>query len=294
MPVQKRSAGFVSRTVVPPDLRPFIRRCEIVRSLGTGDSREARQRAVRFKGRLSALFQRLRQDGATMDQNKIDALVQQYLRDALSDIDMRLASGTWKSARGDVSCRDGGYDWNEFAQSVLAERGEELQDALAYNRLKETLTHAERLLPEAPQEIVQLLARRLLRAKYEANLAEFRALRGEPLPRVAASTTVPDAPPQESPPLSAMVSDYIEFKRAGRKWTRKTKLQHYGNQGYPQRALHAAIGSEGVAAARFQGNSSSMQLIDDARKHLGSEPTSWMARLTGSEGYRVLTAGGPS
>ena len=109
---------------------------------------------------------------------------------------------------------------------MLAERGEELQDALAYNRLKETLTDAERLLPEAPQEIVQLLARRLLRAKYEANLAEFRALRGEPLPRVAASTTVPDVPPQESPPLSAMVSDYTEFKRAGRKWTRKTKLQH--------------------------------------------------------------------
>ena len=160
-----------------------------------------------------------------MDQNKIDALVHQYLRDALSDIDMRLASGTWKSARGDASCRDGGYDWNEFAQSVLAERGEELQDALAYNRLKETLPDAERLLPEAPQEIVQLLARRLLEAKYEANLVEFRALRGEPLPRVAASTTVPGAPPKESPPLSAMVSDYIEFKRAGRKWTHKTELQ---------------------------------------------------------------------
>ena len=38
MPVQKRSAGFVSRTVVPPDLRPFIRRREIVRSLGTGNA----------------------------------------------------------------------------------------------------------------------------------------------------------------------------------------------------------------------------------------------------------------
>lgn len=225
MAVQKRSNGFVSRTVVPPDLRPLIRRREIVRSLGTGNSRDARQRAVRFEGRVSALFLRLRQDGAAMDHNQIDALVHQYLADAVRDIDERLAAAHWKVARGEANCRDGDYDWNEFAQSVLAERGVDLQDALAYNRLKETLPEAERLLTGAPQEVIHLLARRLLEAKYEVNLAEFRALRGEPLPRIAATTTVPAVAPTDSPLLSAMVADYVEFKRAGRKWTRRTELQ---------------------------------------------------------------------
>ena len=61
-----------------------------------------------------------------MDHNQIDALVHQYLADAVRDIDERLAAAHWKVARGEANCRDGDYDWNEFAQSVLAERGVDL------------------------------------------------------------------------------------------------------------------------------------------------------------------------
>jgi hypothetical protein len=42
--------------VVPRDLRPLVRRREIVRSLKTRSTREARRRAAEFEGRIAGLF----------------------------------------------------------------------------------------------------------------------------------------------------------------------------------------------------------------------------------------------
>jgi Domain of unknown function (DUF6538) len=91
MPVQQRPSGYVSRTVVPRDLRPVIRRREVVRNLKTGSSREAKWRAAEFEGRVAALFRRLRQDGAMMDRAQLDALTACYLNDTLDDAEVRLA-----------------------------------------------------------------------------------------------------------------------------------------------------------------------------------------------------------
>jgi hypothetical protein len=104
MPVQRRPSGFVSRTVVPRDLRPIIRSREIVRSLETESSREARRRAAEFEGHVAAIFRHLRRDGPMMDRSKVDALATQYLKAALDEVEETLAEGLSLSngARRDV------------------------------------------------------------------------------------------------------------------------------------------------------------------------------------------------
>ena len=90
MSVQRRASKYASRTVVPLDLRPLVRRREIVRSLETSDLREARLRAAQWEGHVAGLFRRLMENGRTMDREQIDALVSGYL-----DAETRLATGAW-------------------------------------------------------------------------------------------------------------------------------------------------------------------------------------------------------
>lgn len=93
MPVQRRLSGYVSRTVVPHDLRPAVGRREIVRNLKTGSSREAKRRAAEFEGHVAALFRRLRHDGAMVDRERIDALVAEYLKASLNEVERHSQMG---------------------------------------------------------------------------------------------------------------------------------------------------------------------------------------------------------
>jgi hypothetical protein len=65
-----------------------------------------------------------------MDRVQIDALVSQYLDAELQEVETRLAAGAWKLPANDGW--DHG-DWNSGACSLLADRAEELEQALAYN-----------------------------------------------------------------------------------------------------------------------------------------------------------------
>lgn len=217
MPVQRRPSGFVSRTVVPRDLRPLVRRSEIVRTLDTARSREAHRRAAEFEGHVAALFRRLRHDGPMMDRTKVDALVTQYLNAALDEVEVTLADSL---PLGDELGRD---VWKDD----VIEKLEATSRALAEGDHTETHAAAQAMLPKASETTVTVLARRLLEAKYEALRAELRALQGEPLRRPTfASAAAPSTdPPKPSPLLSAMVADYVAFKQAGGKWTPKTTLQ---------------------------------------------------------------------
>lgn len=222
MAVQKRSHGFVSRVAVPGDLRPLVRRREIVRTLSTGSHREASHRAAEFEGRVAALFRRLRHD-RPMDHDQIDALVAQYLNAELRGADERLASSAWATNRKTANAM--GESWPALAASLLADRAQELEEALEYNRLSEAMPEAMKLAPGAPEVTLQVLARRLLEAKHAATIAELKALEGEPLPRIQVAAASPEVTPKASPMVSAMVSDYIAFKQAGGKWTPKTTAQ---------------------------------------------------------------------
>jgi hypothetical protein len=49
---RRSTYAFASRTVVPIDLRPLVRRREIVRSLETSDLKDARLRAAQWEGHV--------------------------------------------------------------------------------------------------------------------------------------------------------------------------------------------------------------------------------------------------
>jgi hypothetical protein len=180
MPVQRRASKYSSRTVVPLDLRPLVRRREIVRSLETSDLKDARLRAAQWEGHVAGPFRRLRQNGRTMDQEQIDALVSQYLDAGLQEVETRPATGAWSVAGNNHAEH---ADWYGVARSLLADQAEELEEALAYNNLTATLGIAQQMLAQSTTEAQQVLARRLLETKYEAVMAELRALQGKPLPR---------------------------------------------------------------------------------------------------------------
>lgn len=216
MPVQQRPAGYVSRTVVPRDLRPVIRRREIVRNLKTGSSREAKRRAAEFEGRVAALFRRLRQDGAKMDRAQLDALTARYLNATLDDAEVRLAEHLPETSE----------DANEVWQDEVIERIESTERALATGDYSTTIDTARSMLPGGSETAHAVLGRRLLEVRHEALWAELKALQGKPLRRPAVPMTPPtEAEQLPSPPLSQVVSDYASFKRAGKKWTDKTALQ---------------------------------------------------------------------
>ena len=102
MSVQRRALRYTSRTVVPLDLRPLVRRREIVRSLETSDLKDARLRAAQWEGHVAGLFRRLRHSGRTMDREQIDTLVLAYLDAELQDVETRLASGAWNVPANDT------------------------------------------------------------------------------------------------------------------------------------------------------------------------------------------------
>jgi signal transduction histidine kinase len=137
MPVQRRPAGYISRTVVPRDLRPLMRRRGIIRNLKTGSSREAQRRAAEFEGHVAALFRRLRQDGRMMEREQIDALVAHYLRTELDEIEVTLAEGLA------LSCETG----RDVRQDGVIDKLREIESALSAGDHSATLTTAQAMLP---------------------------------------------------------------------------------------------------------------------------------------------------
>lgn len=142
-----------------------------------------------------------------MDREQIEALVSQTLDAELHEVEERLALDAW---------RVNGPEWNETARLVLAEKVDELQEALADNDLSGTLEDARRMSPGLSEGALRILARRLVEVKLEACLAEIRALEGQPLrvavvaPRAVESTK---AAPKGATLLSVAAAAWLESKR---------------------------------------------------------------------------------
>jgi hypothetical protein len=121
---RRRSYSIASRIRVPSDLRPHIGRRDVVKSLKTTDSSAARLKGAQWEGH-AALFARLRQNSAMMNPEQIDALVSQYLDAELHEVEQQLATNARK-----VNDHGEHGDWNDVAQSLLAdeiEKAEEVQ-----------------------------------------------------------------------------------------------------------------------------------------------------------------------
>ena len=121
MALHRRGKRFASRITIPADLRPLIRRGEILRSLLTDGLREARLRAQQWEAHVCALFAQLRKNARRMSAEQIDSIVAQYLNTQLREIEERLAMDDWKP---------NGPDWNETVTDLLAERAANTSRAL--------------------------------------------------------------------------------------------------------------------------------------------------------------------
>jgi integrase len=210
MSVQRRGNRYSSRVSVPSALRPLVRREEVLRSLHTEDPAEARLRAQQWEAHLATLFGHLRRNASTMAPDQIDALVDQYLRTEIAEVEERLALDEWRA---------GGNDWHAMAQHLLAERAEEIEGALAENDLRRTIEEARSMLPGGDDRAVRVLARRLLEVQLKATLAELRAFNGKPLPRVGPAVK----PKHTGPLLSVVMQKYIASQLEAKAWAPKTE-----------------------------------------------------------------------
>lgn len=198
---------------MPADLRPFLRRGEVHKTLKTDNSREARKRAHLWEAHLSALFAKLRREGHRMTTDQIDTLVARYLGAKFAEIEDNLA-----------------LDWSHPVDRdarvfSLTERAELLSAQLAHFDYGDALAQAAQLMPTADLEAHRRLARRLIEAELEALSAELVGMRGGILPRpsLVALAVAPQVAPKISPKVSEVIEQYAADRLAAGRWSTKTE-----------------------------------------------------------------------
>lgn len=214
--LQKRGDIYLSRVTVPADLRPILGRLEILRSLRTGDRREASHRLALWEAQVAAYFAAVRAQGRRMTREQLDTLARRYLRAAFDQIEARLAA-----------------EWNEVDKDAhrfsLNDEGHSTAGALAHGDYSTVMDAAKALAPEASPEDLRKLCRRLLEVKQETVRAELRALSGEPLAMPAlfdTSAAAPELEPKETPKVSEVAKLYGDERVAEGGWSAKTELQN--------------------------------------------------------------------
>lgn len=78
-------SGYIFRMRVPNDLRQIVGKTEFRYSLRTGSLRVAKPRACSIASFIKELFMRLRSDMPELTQEQINTIVQQYIRETLSN-----------------------------------------------------------------------------------------------------------------------------------------------------------------------------------------------------------------
>ena len=187
----------------------------------TGDRREATRRVALWESQVRTYLSVVRSHHPKMTREQLDALTRQHLERSLDEIEGRLA----------MEWDEPGLDARRFD---LAEEAELLSGGILGVRFDRCLQEAGELLPEADDEMVRRLARRLVEAKLDAVKAELRAIAGEPLrlpmlERLELASAVPrpaEAPHRSTPRLSEVVRIYSEGKRAAKDWSERS-AGHY-------------------------------------------------------------------
>jgi len=224
--LQLRGQIYTSRIIVPAHLRGTLGRVEITRSLRTQDRREALRRLRVWEGHISQLLTILARRGARMTREEIDLIVGRYLRDTLEQIEERL-SLEWEEA---------GLDQHRWG---LSDRAYVLAGALSHADPTSHLKAAREMAPEAPEESLRKLARRLIEVDLEAAKAELRVLDGEPLsllatglPQLGYGNAAPQkgvsggTPGQTIPTFSEVAKIYGDQRVAEGNWRTKTERQN--------------------------------------------------------------------
>jgi len=93
MSTQFRNGVYYSRLNVPSDLKPFLNKREVVRSLNTSSYRDANLLAVRWEAHIADLFTHLRQNAHAMTKQQIHSLVNDYMYSTLEECEDERAAG---------------------------------------------------------------------------------------------------------------------------------------------------------------------------------------------------------
>ncbi len=219
--LHQRGEIYVSRIIVPTALRPLLGRREITRSLRTADRREARRRLLLWENHIGACLSLIRAQGRSMDREQLDEITSRYLATTFDEIEGRLAMQAWSASDRDASS----FELVDKAHQTVAD--------LTQGNYGSVYEAAKAFAPDATEEALRKLCRRLLEVNQEALKAEVRALAGEPLilPRslvASGVTAVPtaEAPSKDTPWLSDVARAYGDERVSGGFWTAKTELQN--------------------------------------------------------------------
>lgn len=212
--LQRRGDVFLSRVTIPADLRPLLGRIEILRSLRTGDRREAAHRLALWEAQVAAYFAAVRAQGRFMTREQLDELAHRYLSATFDEIEARFA-GEWDPASRDA---------HRFR---LIDEGHATAGALVHGDYSSVVEAAVSLAPNAATADIRKLCRRLLEIKRAAVLAELRAMSAKPLTMPDLFKAPADLPAacNESPNVSEVAKRYADERVAEGAWNPKTELQ---------------------------------------------------------------------
>jgi len=216
--LQRRGQTYTSRIIVPTHLRATLGRAEITRSLRTQDRREALRRLRVWEGHIERLLKLLSRQGARMTREEIDRLVDEYTGKTFDEIEDTLALD-WERPGLDQ------YSWD------LNDRAHEISGALSDADPRPALELARQMAPDAPEDVLRKLARRLMEVQLVGITETLRALSGEPLrrPRIAYQhRPTHEAAPKLTPRLSELTRQYGDERVARKSWSKRTEFQIRG------------------------------------------------------------------
>jgi integrase len=214
----RRKGGFSARIFIPAELQELIGRREVWRSTQTDDVREAKLRESLWQHHFQTLFLRLAMAGSSMAQDQLSAIVAEYLDARLEEVEERLALDL--PGLDDAS--------RDMWQDGIIEKIEAVELQLIEGDYSQTSAQAAQMLPKGSDVAIAVLSRRLLEAQYDALRAELNAMQGKPLrrARIVAKASVPagdtEVPPQVSPRVSQVCSEYIDTTGTSQRWSTKT------------------------------------------------------------------------
>ena len=277
-----RGRTYMSRTFVPVALQALLGRAEITRSLRTSDRREAGRRLHLWETHVERLLKIVSRQGANMTREELDRIVARYTATTFDQIEDCLA----------LDWEEPGLDEHRWA---LSDKAQILSAGLSHTNLEATLGLARELAPDAAEDVLRKLARRLMEVQLEAIKAELLALSGEPLIRpplkelgVESHATVPA--PQPSPKLSEVVARYSEERVARQSWSARSTTQYKEiylimvdlmNDPPIGAVTKETIRELGIALTKFPVNSKKV--------FSGLSPTEALARAVGDETVKRLS-----
>jgi integrase len=301
--VVQRRGIFHFRRVVPTDLRIRMGRGELVRSLATGDPRDARMRASQLYLVSERLFMAVRWDPMLTDA-QLAGLVQAFFEHILEEENRRRLSGSYLTE--EVSNARRGY-WAAVAAKS--------KDSLARNRLEDARWVAEAMIRKqrlprsslSEEEIAQVMQAMLragidlaeaLKARYDGDfnyeprdkLLKLK-LAEAPQPGGPAATSEAATTVQETVTPGPLMSDAAKLFRERQVATRSWDLQTSAQAGGTYRLFIDVCGDKPIDSYARQDAGRFREQIERLPKDYGrsaaSKPLSLMEIIAMHAGVRA-------